>query len=39
MEKIQSGKLRGTRVLIGAEAREQREAEAAFRSCLHRPWL
>lgn len=39
MEKIESGKLRGTRLLLGSEAAEQRAAESAFRSCLHRPWI
>lgn len=35
MAKIQTGKVRGTRLLMGEDAREQREAEAAFRSRLH----
>ena len=39
MEKIESGKLRGTRILSGAQALAQRTMEAKFRSCLHRSWL
>lgn len=39
MDKIESGKPRGMRFLTGADAREQRDAEALFRSCLHRRGL
>ena len=39
MTSIQSGKLRGTRLLMNDEALAQRTMEAQFRSCLHRPWL
>ena len=39
MTSIQSGKLRGTRLLMNDEALAQRTMEAQFRSCLHRPGL
>ena len=39
MDKIELGKPRGVRFLTGQQARQQREAEAAFRSCLHRAGL
>ncbi len=39
MSNIQSGKLRGTRLLMNDDALAQRTMEANFRSGLHRPWL
>lgn len=39
MTKIELGKLRGTRVMMGAEAEVQRKVESDFRRCLPQPWL
>lgn len=39
MDTIEFGKPRGIQLKLGADAKKQRDAEAAFRSRLHRSWL